>query len=191
MRDLPRPQPLRMRAHHERLAHLHARPVPRRDQFMNLGQVQRQRLFAQHVLARLRRSDRPRHMQMIGQRIVDGVDLRILQQILVRPVRFGETQRPRRLLRPALVARGDRRHFAPFALPASRESLFSRRCPQPQARPSGFFSAYSQCATPGSLAKIVLLRLFVPEYVHGFHARGANRREKRGERRYRHNQNHN
>ena len=35
---------------------------------------QRDRLLAKHVLARLQRADGPRHVQVVGQRVVDGVD---------------------------------------------------------------------------------------------------------------------
>ena len=46
-------------------------------QFGGLIGIDRDRLFAQHMLAGARRGQRHRHMQMIGQRVVDGLDLGI------------------------------------------------------------------------------------------------------------------
>ena len=47
---------------------------------------ERQRLLAQDVLARLERADRPRHVQVIRQRDVDDVDIRIRHERVVRVI---------------------------------------------------------------------------------------------------------
>jgi hypothetical protein len=53
-------EPLRVRAHHERLGDLHAGAVAGGEQGARVGGRQRQRLLAEHVLARLRRAHRTR-----------------------------------------------------------------------------------------------------------------------------------
>jgi hypothetical protein len=84
--QVARLQPLRMRPDHERLGHqlvgslLHFRQRPR------LGGVHADRLFAEHVFACFERPDGPRHVQVIRQRIVDRLDLVVLQKRLVRTV---------------------------------------------------------------------------------------------------------
>ena len=50
------------------------------------------RLLAQHVLAGLRCSERERHMEMIGQRIVDGLDLGVGQHLFIGAIGLGNTQ---------------------------------------------------------------------------------------------------
>ena len=90
--------PLRMVAIHEGFHDLQLRKAARRvDQLLPFGGRQADRLFAQHVLAGLERRDRPGHVQVIGQRVVDRVDVRIGQQFFVRAVGLGDAQsfRPR------------------------------------------------------------------------------------------------
>ena len=53
---------------------------------LDVGRVARQRLLAQHVLAGLERPDRPLAVQRVRQRDVDGLDLRVGEQLLVRAV---------------------------------------------------------------------------------------------------------
>ncbi|MFO1048783.1 MAG: hypothetical protein U1E52_12900 [Geminicoccaceae bacterium] len=65
-------QPLRVGAHHERFLDHHAGAVARGDQLLALGRVQPDRLLAQHVLAGLGGLDRPGHVQMVGQGVVDA-----------------------------------------------------------------------------------------------------------------------
>jgi hypothetical protein len=43
-----------------------------------------------YVLARFGRADGPRNVQMIRQRIIDGVDFGVGQQLLIRPVGAGD-----------------------------------------------------------------------------------------------------
>ena len=80
--------------------------------------VQADRLFAEHVLACLGGAHGPRHVQVIGQRIVDRVDLRIGQHLLVGAVGFGNAEFARRRFGPRRVARRDARDLAALARPA-------------------------------------------------------------------------
>ena len=114
--QLPGPQPLRVRLHHKRFANFHAGALPHRQQRPRFRGVQRDGLFAQHVLPRLRRLDGPRHVQVIRQRIVDRLNFRIAQQFLIRSISLFNFQPGSR--RPGLVqiARSDSRHLTPRAL---------------------------------------------------------------------------
>ncbi len=89
--ELAGAQPLRMEAHHERLGD--QRLADRRAKRRRLVGGQRDRLFAQHVLARGGGRERERHVQVIGQRVVDRLDLRIGEQRLVRAVGLGNAER--------------------------------------------------------------------------------------------------
>jgi hypothetical protein len=76
-------------AHHEGLGDQLARAVARRYQLLGLLGVERDRLLAQHMLAGLGRLDRPRHVQVVGQRVVDRLDLAVGQQLFIRAVGLG------------------------------------------------------------------------------------------------------
>jgi hypothetical protein len=80
-------------------------------QHVEVGGMQRERLFAQHVLAGLRGGERERHVQVIGQRVVDGLDRRVGEQRLVRSVGPSDAVRGRRGVGRCLAARGDRREL--------------------------------------------------------------------------------
>ena len=114
--QIPGSQPLRMRPNHKCLADLHTGAVPRRHQRPRLRHRHADRLLAQHVLARFRRSNRPRHMQMIRQWNVHRLDFRILQQFFVRSIRARNPQLPCRILGLPQIPRRDCRHRAPFSL---------------------------------------------------------------------------
>ena len=107
-RDLARAPPLRMVAHHERLGDELAGPRARGDQRLRLVGVKRDRLLAQHVLAGLQRADRPGDVQLVGQRIVDRLDRRIGEQLLIGAVGAGDAERGGRRPRLGEIARGDR-----------------------------------------------------------------------------------
>src|ERR1019366_3493063 len=101
--------------HHECLAYRYARAVARLKQLPRLRRVHADRFFAQHVLARLRRAHRPRHMQVVRQRIVNRLDLRVRQHLLVRPVRFRNPQLARRFPGFLPVPRRDAHYLAAVA----------------------------------------------------------------------------
>ena len=65
---------------------------------------ERKRLLAQDVLARLERADRPRHVQVIRQRDVDDVDIRIRHERVVRVIDPFRAVGRRERLRPCPVA---------------------------------------------------------------------------------------
>ena len=52
----------------------------RGEQLLRLRRGEGDRLFAEHVLARLERADRPRDVQMVGEWIINRLDLRVGQQ---------------------------------------------------------------------------------------------------------------
>ena len=109
--------PLRVKAHHEGLDHAPAAAVARGHNGLRLGGVQSDRLFAQHVLACIERLDRPFDMQMVGQRVVDRFDFRIVQECLVIAVAAGDTE-----------ARGDARRTARHrARPRRKQRRVDRR----------------------------------------------------------------
>jgi hypothetical protein len=82
---IARAQPARVGAHHGRLLHEPAAALARLYELAGLA-ASRDGLLAQHVLAGFQRADRPRHVQVVGQRIVDGIDLGIGQQLFVGSV---------------------------------------------------------------------------------------------------------
>ena len=85
--------PLRMVPKHEGFHQLQFRmPTSRFHQFDAFGCGQADRFFAQHMLARFQRANRPRHMQMIRQRIVNRINVGIGQQLLIRAIRLGDSQ---------------------------------------------------------------------------------------------------
>src|ERR1700678_4564559 len=67
------------------------------------------------MLARLGGLDGPRHMVLVGQRIVDGVDLGVGEQILIRSVGLGNAQCLSRVLRLDQITRGDGRDHGQLA----------------------------------------------------------------------------
>ena len=69
-------------------ASISGRPASRAgvDHPLGLGGRQGQRLLAQDVLAGTRRGDRPLGVQVVRQRDVDDVHVRVGEERLVRPV---------------------------------------------------------------------------------------------------------
>jgi hypothetical protein len=84
-----------MRFHHKRFADFHAAAVARRQECLCFGHRQAKRLLAEHVLPRFRSLNRPRHMQMVRQGVVDHFNFGVCQQFLVGTVRFRNSQRSR------------------------------------------------------------------------------------------------
>ena len=104
--ELARRQPLRVRAHHEGFLDVDAGTVARRQQRPRVGQVHAERLLAQHVLAGLGGLDRPGHVEMVGQGVVDRVDLGVGQERLVAVVAARDAQAVRHLAAAGRLARG-------------------------------------------------------------------------------------
>ena len=84
--ELPHRDPGRVEAVHERLHQVDAGGLAGGDHPLGVGRGHRQRLLAQDVLAGTGRGDRPLGVEVVGQRDVDGVDLGVGQERLVRAV---------------------------------------------------------------------------------------------------------
>ena len=81
--------------------------------------------FAEHMLAGFRHGLRgPRNVELIGQRIVDGIDLGIVDQILVRAVSLGNTEFRGRLSGFVEIARSDGCDDRKLALLHGRDHFF-------------------------------------------------------------------
>ena len=89
---LSHPLPLRVVDHDIGLLNLQAGLVTDGDQGGRLRRVERDRLLAKHVLAGARRLRRPRHVEMVRQRVVDHVDGGIGQHGLVVAVCPGQAE---------------------------------------------------------------------------------------------------
>ena len=98
--QLAQAQPLRRAANHEGFADFHAGAFAHAEQRFGFGHGHAERFFAEHVLAGLGGLHRPRNVQLIGQRIVDGVDVGIGEQLLIRAVGRGNAERFRPLRAP-------------------------------------------------------------------------------------------
>jgi len=108
LHEIAHGEPLRMVAHHERLADEHTGTLAHLEKLPRLVGRERDRLLAEHVLPRFRGADRPRHVQVIRERIVDGLDVGIGEELLVRTIRPLDAELPCRTLRLAQLARSDR-----------------------------------------------------------------------------------
>ena len=82
------------------------------DHPFGVGGRQRQRLLAQDVLAGAGGGDRPLGVEVVRQRDVDGVHVRVGEQRLVRRRGRRDAQLGRDLARQGAVARGDGDHVA-------------------------------------------------------------------------------
>jgi hypothetical protein len=98
---------LGMGAEHEGLHEHAAGAVGGVERCLDLGRVARERLLAQHVLARLEAADRPRDVQRVRQRHVDGVDVVVGEERLVASVRALDAVRARARFGARCVAAGD------------------------------------------------------------------------------------
>ena len=72
-----------MAADHEGLADLDSGAGADREQGLRLGDGEADGLFAEHMLAGFCGLDGPGNMEMVGERIVDGVDVGVGEQLLV------------------------------------------------------------------------------------------------------------
>ena len=154
--ELAHRDPRRVVAVHERLHQQHARPRAQASTIaLRLGRGQRQRLLAQDVLAGPRRGDRPFGVEVVRQRDVDGVDVRVGEQRLVRPVDRGMPSRRGRLAGPARLARRDARAPRCAATAGGPGSPSPSRCSRSTGRPSG---AVDRVAHGGSIPSPTLHR---------------------------------
>ncbi len=108
---------------HERLANLETARVARPDELLHIRRRERHGLLAQNVLARLEALQRPRHMQVVGKRVVDHLDLVVGQELLVRAVGSGDAQAGGRLPGAPRIARADGDHLGRLAREHGRDDL--------------------------------------------------------------------
>ena len=124
--DVERAQPLRVRAHHERFFDPDAGAVAHRDELRGFGPAEADRLFAEDVLARFGGANRPRHVQVVGEGNVDGVDVGIGEELVVRAVRLRDLQCGGGVPRPAGVTGRNRVDLRPRAALHRRDDFFCR-----------------------------------------------------------------
>ena len=135
-------QPLRADPGHERFLNVDAGAVPHREQRFRFGCIHRDRLLAEHVLASFGGPNRPRDVKMIGQRVVDRLDVGIGEQFFVRSVQLRYSQRRRRGRSFFRVSRCDRRHVTPFPRLHRRHDLLDRDTSSSEHTPTHFFHAH-------------------------------------------------
>ncbi len=104
-----------MHGHHESLGDDDPAAPARLQQQGAFGGAHRHGLFAQHVLAGLGRLDRPGHVQVVGEGVIDHADARVGEQLFIRPVGEGDAEPFRPLARPPSIARGNGRDFGVLA----------------------------------------------------------------------------
>ena len=92
---LAQAQPLRRAADHEGFADFDAGARADVEQRFGLGDSHAERLFAEHVLAGFGGLGGPGDVKLIGQRIVDRVDVGVGEQFLVGAVGRGNAERLR------------------------------------------------------------------------------------------------
>ncbi len=104
-----------MNVDHESFADFYVCAVAGFDQLEHFGGIEAERFFAQYMLARFGCANRPRHVHVIRQRIVDEIDGGIGQELFVGAVRGGDAELRRGFLCAGQIARGNRRDFGAFA----------------------------------------------------------------------------
>src|SRR5258708_37226372 len=138
---------------HGRLHRVFAGALRRGAHALGLRRIQRQRLLAEHVLARLERADGPRLVVAVDERDVDRVDLRVVEKRIVRGGRARSVESIRHLPRALRVAARDR---PPAALAgggdrrkhrSTRDASGAKRAP-PYAIP---YMSTSTCAPPRAI----------------------------------------
>ena len=101
---------------HERLEHGDAVGLRRRLDQVEFGERGHERLFAQDVLPGFGGLHRPLAVQGVGQRDVDGVDVRVGEQRLVAAVRCGDVPLLGVSLCLVQIAAGNGDQLAPLRL---------------------------------------------------------------------------
>ena len=117
--------PARVQPVHERLHEPDAFGLADGDHVGRLIGVHRERLLAQHVLPRTGRGLRPLGMEVVRERDVDGVDVGVGEEFLVRAIGPRDVELRRNGRRAAWLARRDRVHRAPSGATDSRDDLLS------------------------------------------------------------------
>ena len=149
MNELPHRAPRRVQPVHECFHQANTRRRARVEHRLCLRDVHRDRLLAQHVFAGLGGGHRPLRVKVVRQRNVDGVDVGIVQEVLVGPYAFSIPNRPAvALARPASRdAIATTLHRSAFMMPGmtlgtailagrgspAKDHAFAPRAPPPNA----------------------------------------------------------
>src|SRR5579864_2376262 len=104
-----------MEAHHEGLDDVLTAAVAGRDDRLCFERIERDRLLAEHVFAHLERLNGPFDVQVVWQRVVDRLDLWIVEQRLVTAVAASDAEARSNLAGALRIARGDCRDDAALA----------------------------------------------------------------------------
>src|SRR4051812_47924857 len=144
---------LRVEAPHERLHQHAAGALGRVERRLDLRRAARQRLLAQHVLAGLERPDRPRHVQRVGQRVVDGIDLRVGQQRLVGAVHARDPVLGRVRPPAGRLARGDGEELGVRRQARAVDDALGDTCGGEDAPADHGRSSRAFDTTPGALSR--------------------------------------
>ena len=104
--------PLRMPAIHERLHQLDLFVGTHLGDLARFGGVEPEWFLAQNMLPGAGRRHGPGCMVMVGERVVDGVDIRIVEKFLVAAIGARDRHRGGRLLGAVEPAGGDRHQVA-------------------------------------------------------------------------------
>ena len=130
--------PLGMGVHHEGLADFDAGAGLRLKQLAGFGGVERQRLLTEHVLAGFGGANGPGHVQVIRERVVDGLDFGIGQQFLVGAVGFRDAEIGGGLASSRQIAGGDSGDLAGCAKLHGRNHFFDGDMGGAQYAPTDF-----------------------------------------------------
>ncbi len=138
-----------MSADHKCFTDLYAGAVASSDKLTAFAGAQRDGFLAEDVLAGLGGPNRPRHMHMVRQRVVNGFDLRIGQRLFVRAECFSNPKFVGGSLSFVQIPRRDRHHVRPLALLHRRDYLRNRDLSRAQHGPSHFVSHIASVALAG------------------------------------------
>ena len=94
--------------------------------------------FTQHMFAGTGRPERPLDMQIIGQRVVNGFDGRVGQQVFITAVGPGNAEFSRPGLRRAEIARSDGVDAAQLAFLHGRDHFFPADFGRAENAPADF-----------------------------------------------------
>src|SRR5271157_55680 len=87
------------------------------------------------MFARFDRLEGPRDVKLIGERVVDRLDLGIPQEFIIRSIGLGDAERAGRGFGFVPVTRGDRQNLTPLSLLHGRYHLLNRNLGSAQNPP--------------------------------------------------------
>ena len=115
-----------MASHHERLLDQHTCTVADLNEALRLRRRQGDGFFAQHVLPVLGRFLGPGHVKVVGQGVVNGLDLGVGEKGLVGAMRRRNAESVGHFPRPGEVARSNRHEAASLAFHQGGYDMFER-----------------------------------------------------------------